>query len=621
EAPGVDRDSGAGIIDVFAALQASGAPGTAFLEFGSITASENPGDGNGIIDAGEGASLIIQLKNTGVANATAINATLASSNPGVIITLPNTSAYPDLPALGGSGTNAAPFRFTVASSVQCPATLDFTLTVNYSGGVSPQVLSFSIPSGPPSLSISSALDTTAPTPGAGFTTTTGTIAARHFRDGVPSACGPPKAFPGTTQPGNRQFDAYTFTTCFNSAPSCVTVTLTGANAINLFTAAYSGSFNPANLAQNYLADPGSSAASRTYSFSIPAGQQTFTVVVYDVPPGLATPSGSTYSLAISGGCIGACGTPNQVPVAQCMNVTVSAGSDCTANASVNNGSFDPDGDPITLTQSPAGPYQKGTTAVLLTVSDPRGATSQCTATVTVADTTPPTITCPGNIVQNTDPGLCSALVAYDSPQVSDNCPGVGAPVCTPPSGSAFPKGTTTVNCSVTDAAPLTSTCSFTVKVEDHEAPVVTSNVTTTQLLVFDHTFINVGLSASATDNCDSNLTFTVRVYGDENDEEPTGDGNFSPDAKNIGLGSLRLRSERNGIKDGRVYLIVVTATDSSGNVGRSSKTVTVPIGLNASSLQSVANQAAAAKAYFDQFGTPPPGYFVIGDGPPIGPKQ
>jgi hypothetical protein len=622
EAPGVDRDSGVGIIDVFAALQASGAPGTAFLEFGSITASENPGDGNGIIDAGEGASLLIQLKNTGVANATAINATLTSPTPGVIITMPNTSPYPDLPALGGSGTNAAPFRFTVASNVQCPATLDFTLTVNYSGGVSPQVLTFSIPSGPPPINISSVLDTTAPTAGAGFTTTTGTIGVRHFRDGIPSACGPPKAaFPGTTQPGNRQFDAYTFTTCSNSAPSCITVTLTGANAINLFTAAYTGNFNPANLAQNYLADAGASAASRTYGFSLPAGQQTFTVIVYDVPPGLATPSGSAYSLAISGGCIGACASPNQVPVAQCKNVTVSAGSDCTANASINDGSFDPDGDPITLTQSPAGPYPKGTTTVLLTVSDPRGATSQCTATVTVADTTPPTITCPVNKVQNTDPGLCSAMVAYNSPVVSDNCPGVGVPFCTPPSNSVFPKGTTTVNCSVTDAALLTSTCSFTVKVEDHEAPVVTSSVTITQLSVPDHNMINVGLSASATDNCDSSLTFNVRVYGDENDEEATGDGNFSPDAKNIGLGSLRLRSERNGAKDGRVYLIVVTATDSSGNVGRSSRTVTASISSSASSLQSVANQAAAAKAYFDQFGTPPPGYFVIGDGPVIGPKQ
>jgi len=306
EASGVDRDSGVGIIDTYSAILASGAPGTAFLEFGPITANEDPGDGNGNIDAGDGASLTIQLKNTGVQNATAISATLTSSTPGVTVQMPNTSAYPDLAAMGGSGTNLSPFRFTVTGDVPCPATLNFTLTVNYTGGVSPQVLTFSVPSGPPPVNITSVLDTTAPASGPGFTTTTGTIGVRHFRDGVPSACGPPKAFPGTTQPGNRQFDAYTFTTCANSAPSCVTVTFSGANAINLFCAAYLGNFNPANLAQNYLADPGSSAATRTFSFSLPGGAQTLTLVVYDVPPGLATPSGSTYSLNISGSCIGAC---------------------------------------------------------------------------------------------------------------------------------------------------------------------------------------------------------------------------------------------------------------------------------------------------------------------------
>jgi hypothetical protein len=622
EAAGVDRDSGAGIIDTFAALQASGAPGTAFLEFGSITANENPGDGNGLIDAGDGASLTIQLKDTGVANATAINTTLTSSSPGVIITMPNTSAYPDLAALGGSGTNISPFRFTVASNVQCPATLNFTLTVNYTGGVSPQVMNFSVPSGPPPVSITSVLDTTAPTPGTGFTTTTGTIAVRHFRDGIASSCGPPKAaFPGITQPGNRRFDAYSFTTCSNSAPSCITVTMSGANAINLFTAAYSGSFNPANLAQNYLADPGSSAASRTYSFSIPGGQQTFVIVVYDVPPDLPTPSGSTYTLKVSGGCIGACSTPNQVPVAKCQNVTVSAGSDCTANASVNNGSFDPDGDPITITQSPAGPYPKGPTSVLLTVTDPRGATSQCNATVTVIDTTPPSITCPGNITVSNDPGKCSAVVAYLNPTVSDNCPGVGTPTCAPPSGSTFPKGTTTVNCSVSDSSGNPSSCSFTVKVNDVEAPVVNCNVSVSQMWPPNHNLTNVGLTASATDNCDSNLTLLVKVYSDEDDDAPTGDGNFSPDAKNIGVGTLRLRSERNGNGDGRVYLIVVTATDSSGNTGRCCKTVVVRHSGSDAAIQDVLNQAAAAAAFCQQNGTPPPSYFLVGDGPVVGSKQ
>ena len=75
---------------------------------------------------------------------------------------------------------------------------------------------------------------------------------------------------------------------------------------------------------------------------------------------------------------------NQTPVAQCANVTVSPRHrSCSADASINNGSYDPDGDRLTLTQAPPGPYPLGTTAVTLTVADPYGASSSCAGTVTV----------------------------------------------------------------------------------------------------------------------------------------------------------------------------------------------------------------------------------------------
>jgi hypothetical protein len=467
ESAGVDRDTGAGIITAFGAMQALGVPGTAFLEFVSITANEDPGDGNGQLDAGEGANLSIQLKNSGVVNATMVSATLTTSTAGITVHTPNVSAYPDLAALGGTGTNTTPYRFTIAGNVTCPTTISFVLTATFTGGGSPQVLNFTVPVGPPALNITSTLDTTAPTAGTGFTTTTGTIGVRHFRDGIASTCAAPKSvFPGTTQPGTRQYDAYTFTTCANSGASCVTVTFSGSNAINLYSAAYTGSFNPADLSQNFLADPGSSAATRVYSFNLAAGAQTFTIIVYDVPPGLATPSGSVYTLNISGSCVGVCGTPNQVPVAMCKNVSVSAGANCTANASIDNGSFDPDGSPLTITQTPAGPYPLGMTTVVLTVKDPRGATAQCSGTVTVTDNTPPTITCPANITQTaaaTCPFASGTLVNYPAPVVSDNC-GVSSTVCTPPSGTTFPVGTTTVTCTVMDTSGNSASCSFTVSV-------------------------------------------------------------------------------------------------------------------------------------------------------------
>ena len=77
---------------------------------------------------------------------------------------------------------------------------------------------------------------------------------------------------------------------------------------------------------------------------------------------------------------------NQLPIAIAQNVSVPAASmGGTANANINNGSYDPDGDAITLTQVPAGPYPVGTTSVILTVVDTKGATTQATANVTVVN--------------------------------------------------------------------------------------------------------------------------------------------------------------------------------------------------------------------------------------------
>jgi hypothetical protein len=133
----------------------------------------------------------------------------------------------------------------------------------------------------------------------------------------------------------------------------------------------------------------------------------------------------------------------------------------------------------------------------------------------------------------------------------------------------------------------------------------------------------VGLTASASDNSGEPVTIQVAVFGDEDDQTPTfHDTVFSPDAKDIAPVTLRLRGERVEDNDGRVYLIVITATDTSGNISRNYETVVVPKSNKQANIDSVNAQAAAAKSYAQSHGgTPPPGYFVIGDGPTIGPKQ
>lgn len=119
-------------------------------------------------------------------------------------------------------------------------------------------------------------------------------------------------------------------------------------------------------------------------------------------------------------------------------------------------------------------FAKGTTTVTCMATDASGNTSTpCSFTVTVNDNEKPTIACPANVVQFTDPGKCDAVVTYATPQVNDNCPGVGSPSCTPASGSTFQKGTTTVTCNVSDASGNTESCSFIVSVNDNEKPAIT----------------------------------------------------------------------------------------------------------------------------------------------------
>src|SRR5439155_1690976 len=64
----------------------------------------------------------------------------------------------------------------------------------------------------------------------------------------------------------------------------------------------------------------------------------------------------------------------------------------------------------------------GPNTVTLTVNDGHGNQNTCTATVTVADNTPPTVTCPANIIKSADSGVCGAAVAVPTPTgVGDNC--------------------------------------------------------------------------------------------------------------------------------------------------------------------------------------------------------
>ncbi len=152
---------------------------------------------------------------------------------------------------------------------------------------------------------------------------------------------------------------------------------------------------------------------------------------------------------------------NTAPVAKCADVTVSTlPNACSATGSINDGSYDPDGDPITVVQSPSTPVGPGQTTATLTVTDSHGASSTCTANITVVDQQLPAITCAAA-------GAAGSVPAATS---TDNCAVTGAS-CSAGSGT-FAIGTTAVSCSASDAAGNSASCSTSVTVVDTVAPQV-----------------------------------------------------------------------------------------------------------------------------------------------------
>ncbi len=188
-------------------------------------------------------------------------------------------------------------------------------------------------------------------------------------------------------------------------------------------------------------------------------------------------------------------------------------------------------------------------------------------------------------------------------------------------------GTQTYILRVIDAFGQADEDTLQVHVVDTTPPVVTCSVAIPMMLIqksFDANLINVGLMATAVDTCEGVLPVGVHVFSNEDDQENSGSGRFSPDAKDIAVGTLRLRAERDALDfSGRVYLIVTDATDSTGNNrGFNCCTVAVPHSSAISSQMVAQNNAALAQAFcLANNGTPPPSYFVVGDGPVIGPKQ
>ena len=366
------------------------------------------GNGDGVINLDECNSLLVGLGNLGCAGATGVSAVLSSTTPGVTVEQPN-SPYPNLP-IGGSAGNTVPFEFSTSPSFVCGTTINFVLTITTNQGVF--VLNFSKPTcAAPPVTVSGNIALTDPTQ-----------TGRLNRFAPPSVCGVAKANPGLfAATGARHYDTYSFTNSGNG-PACVTVSLTSACGTNIFGVSYLGSFNPANLTQNYLGDFGaSSPGTATWSIDIPAGQ-TMVLVVHEVNPNALC---AGYTATVSGllSATDGGGECQECVISVPANITVSndpgqCGAIVNFPASTSTGSCG------VLTTSPASGsfFPVGTTTV--TTTSTSGASNSFT--VTVNDTAPPTVsalTVDTSVLWPPNHQLIPITVDYSS---ADNC---GAVTC------------------------------------------------------------------------------------------------------------------------------------------------------------------------------------------------
>ena len=267
---------------------------------------------------------------------------------------------------------------------------------------------------------------------------------------------------------------------------------------------------------------------------------------------------------------------------QCTGATTSV----TLNGT---GSTDPDGN--TLSYS----WKRGTTAlatgatpnvglglgshlITLTVDDGRGLSDTDDVSVNIVDTTAPVVTLNGPATITLELGVDS--YAEQGATANDGCAGARSVTISGSVNSAVP-GTYVLTYSAADPSANSASATRTVRVRDTRAPVVTVNKAPLSLWPPNHQYVEVQLSSLALTASDAdasvsaaNVVITQATSDEAVDAE--GDGDTADDIVIAADGrSVKVRAERAGGGNGRVYVIHLGVRDSSGNVGTATYRISV----------------------------------------------
>jgi probable HAF family extracellular repeat protein len=199
----------------------------------------------------------------------------------------------------------------------------------------------------------------------------------------------------------------------------------------------------------------------------------------------------------------------------------------------------------------AAPFPKGVTTITWTATDAVGRSAKGSQTVTVTDHENPVVSVPVNVNRSTDAGACNSAIDPGTATANDNCAGTtvaGVRSDGQPLNAIYPKGTTTITWTATDAAGNTDSKTQTVTVNDTENPVIscpTNIVRSTDAASCSAAAIIT--PAMFTDNCSGGAVSGVR-----NDGQPL-----------------------IAVYPKGITTITWTATDSSGNSASCAQTVTI----------------------------------------------
>ena len=171
---------------------------------------------------------------------------------------------------------------------------------------------------------------------------------------------------------------------------------------------------------------------------------------------------------------------------------------------------------------------------------------------------PPVISC----LADTTIGCAQDSVAFDfDVSAVDDCDENPTVTSDPPSGSFFPVGSTLVTVTAMDVSGNTSTCTFTVNVEEGGGATVGNvRAVPSELWPPNHKMVNVRVKLdveesdcpNSGEDVDASIVEVQSNEGDEDDWVITGDL------------TLKLRAERSGQGSGRIYSIHVVGGGGCG---------------------------------------------------------